>query len=176
MAVGFNETDAGRRDRPVGISDEQEEMTAAAKAARLTGACTARMGPVPLSKTGSAAVAESVPLSETVSSVASAVLSASDDGAGSDLERMIALNDEIVRRSDDFFGYVTPTDFRLEDRHPELFPTNVRPETLAQDAEMKRMAAAGRAGSRAVPAVYFAGEDAVSRERPVNARWYPAPE
>jgi hypothetical protein len=32
-----------------------------------------------------------------------------------------------------FFGYTTPTDFRMEQRHPELFPTNVRPETLAQE-------------------------------------------
>src|ERR1022692_1714718 len=49
------------------------------------------------------------------------------------LDPMIALNEEIVRGSDDFFGYSVPQDFRLEDRHPELFPTNVRPETLAQE-------------------------------------------
>src|ERR1035441_2937548 len=60
-----------------------------------------------------------------------------------DLDQMIAVNEEIVRRSDDFFGYETPQDFWLEERHPELFPTNVRPETLAQEAEMKRQAAAG---------------------------------
>src|ERR1035437_10189101 len=34
-----------------------------------------------------------------------------------DLDRMIALNEEIVRHSDDFFGYQVPTDFRLESRH-----------------------------------------------------------
>src|SRR5665213_554061 len=32
----------------------------------------------------------------------------------SDLDRMNQLNEEIVRRSDDFFGYATPVDFRLE--------------------------------------------------------------
>src|ERR1700722_14849627 len=35
------------------------------------------------------------------------------------LDRMIALNEEIVRRSEDFFGYETPLDFRIERRHPE---------------------------------------------------------
>ncbi len=101
---------------------------------------------------------------------------APDAALGSDLERMIALNDEIVRRSDDFFGYVTPTDFRLEDRHPELFPTNVRPETLAQDAEMKRMAAAGELDH----AQFLRFTSPVKTPYPendlVNARWYPAPE
>ena len=51
--------------------------------------------------------------------------------ASQDLNRIIALNEEIVHRSDDFFGYQVPRDFRLEHRHPELYPTNVRPETLA---------------------------------------------
>ena len=53
---------------------------------------------------------------------------------------MIAVNEDIVRRSKDFFGYETPKDFRLECRHPQLFPTNVRPETLAQDAELRLQA------------------------------------
>src|ERR1039458_2529941 len=66
--------------------------------------------------------------------------------ASQDLDRMIALNEEIVRRSDDFFGYQVPQDFRLELRHPERVPPNVRPETLAQEAEMKRQAATGEIG------------------------------
>src|ERR1022692_1070664 len=65
---------------------------------------------------------ESVPLSKTGSAAASAVLAPMAeecaDGTGSkvggsgaggaglaDLDRMIAVNEEIVRRSDDFFGY-----------------------------------------------------------------------
>ncbi len=60
-----------------------------------------------------------------------------------DQSRMTALSAELAEKSDEFFGYTTPTDFRLEERHPELFPTNVRPETLAQDADLKRKAAAG---------------------------------
>jgi dienelactone hydrolase len=93
----------------------------------------------------------------------------------SDIERMIALNEEIAGRSDEFFGYTTPADFRLEERHPELFPTNVRPETLAQDAEMKRAAEAGELE----PAQFLRFTSAVRTPYPendqVNARWYPAP-
>src|ERR1700731_696931 len=63
----------------------------------------------------------------------------------SPLHQMIAVNDDIVARNQEFFGYATPTDFRLEERHPQLFPTNVRPETLDQDAELKRRAVTGEA-------------------------------
>jgi Alpha/beta hydrolase domain containing 18 len=98
-----------------------------------------------------------------------------DSAGGQDLERMIALNEEIVRCSDDFFAYQTPTDFRIEQRHPELFPTNVRPETLAQDAEMKRAAEAGELE----PAEFLRFTSPVRTPYPendqVNARWYPAP-
>ena len=98
-----------------------------------------------------------------------------EDGGG-DLDRMIALNHEIVRRSDDFFGYKTPTDFRIEQRHQLLFPTNVRPETLAQEAEMRRQAEAGESE----PAPFLRFTSAVRTQHPendqMNARWYPAPE
>jgi len=96
--------------------------------------------------------------------------------ASNDLDRMIALNHEIVRRSDDFFHYTTPTDFRLERRYPELFQTNVRPETLARDAEMKRQAEAGQLEM----GEFLRFTSAVCTPYPendqVNARWYPAPE
>jgi dienelactone hydrolase len=97
-----------------------------------------------------------------------------DSAGGQDLERMIALNQEIVRCSDEFFAYQKPTDFRIEERHPELFPTNVRPETLAKDAEMKRKAAAGELEK----AEYLRFTSAVRTPYPendqVNARWYPS--
>jgi hypothetical protein len=97
-------------------------------------------------------------------------------GELSDLDRMIAVNREIVGRSGDFFGYERPTDFRLERRHPQLFPTNVRPETLAQDAELKRLAAVGELEE----AEFLRFTSAVRTRYPendvVNARWYPAPE
>jgi hypothetical protein len=93
-----------------------------------------------------------------------------------DLERMVALNHEIVDRSEDFFGYATPTDFRLEARHPQLFPTNVRPETLVQDAELKLQAAVGELEE----AEFLRFTSPVRTPYPendiVNARWYPAPE
>jgi hypothetical protein len=60
-----------------------------------------------------------------------------------DYDRMIAVNHDIIARADQFFGYKIPTDFRLEARHPQLFPTNVRPETLQEDAEIKRQAETG---------------------------------
>jgi len=95
--------------------------------------------------------------------------------ATSDLDRMIAANAEIVHRSDEFYGYTTPADFRIERRHPQLFPTNVRPETLAQDAEMKRAAEAGELEE----ADFLRFTSAVRTQFPendeVNARWYPAP-
>ena len=58
---------------------------------------------------------------------------------------MVRINQLLIRNSKQFFGYSEkPTDFRLEERHPELFPTNVRPETLAQAAEIKRLAEEGK--------------------------------
>jgi hypothetical protein len=91
------------------------------------------------------------------------------------LNSMIELNGEIVRRSNDFFGYQRPTDFRLEERHPELFPTNVRPKTLRHDAELKRKAREGKLKS----AQFLRFTSPVSTPYPendmVNARWYPAP-
>jgi hypothetical protein len=101
--------------------------------------------------------------------------SAGASGQPSDLDRMIALNDEIVERSSEFFAYTTPNDFRLERRHPALFPTNVRPETLAQDAEMKRQAAMGELSE----AEFLRFTSPIATPYPendqVNARWYPAP-
>jgi hypothetical protein len=86
---------------------------------------------------------------------------------------MVALNESIVGRADKFFGYETPTDFRLEHRHPLLFPTNVRPETLEQDAEFRRQAEVGEA-----PTAEFLRFTSPVRTRypendVVNARWYP---
>ncbi len=88
---------------------------------------------------------------------------------------MVRINDLLIRHSDDFFGYQRPTDFRLETRHPELFPTNVRPETLAQDAAIKQRAAEGKT----LPAQFLRFTSPERTPYPendlVNARWYPAP-
>ena len=88
--------------------------------------------------------------------------------------RMAAASESIVQDSEEFFEYDTPSDFRLESRHPQLFPTNVRPETLAEDAELRRQAAVGDLE----PAAFLRFTSPVRTAHPendiVNARWYPA--
>ncbi len=91
------------------------------------------------------------------------------------LQRMIAVNEDIVRRSEEFFGYETPTDFRLELRHPQLFPTNVRPETLAQDAELKLQAEIGELEEAEFLRFTSPVRSLYPENDAVNARWYPAP-
>src|ERR1700679_1854543 len=63
-----------------------------------------------------------------------------DDAAAE--RAMLQLNAFILRHRTEVFAYQTPDDFVLEDRHPQLFPTNVRPRTLQQDAKFPRPAAA----------------------------------
>jgi len=88
---------------------------------------------------------------------------------------MVRINQLLIRNGDKFFGYERPTDFRLEERHPQLYPTNVRPETLAQDAAIKQQAAEGKLA----PAQFLRFTSPESSPYPendtVNARWYPAP-
>jgi hypothetical protein len=90
-------------------------------------------------------------------------------------EALLAINNAILRDRDAFYGYACPTDFRLEERHPQLFPTNVRPETLRRDAQLRAAAAAGRAKK----AHFLRFTSPVRTPYPendlVNARWYPAP-
>jgi hypothetical protein len=87
---------------------------------------------------------------------------------------MIALNRRIAADPHAFFDHKTPTDFRIEQQFPELYPTNVRPETLEQEREFKRQADAGEL--RKAPFLRFTS--AVRTPHPendlVNARWYPA--
>ncbi len=91
------------------------------------------------------------------------------------MRAMAAVNEEIVARSPEFYGYSTPSDFRLEERHPELYPTNVRPETLAQAAQLKADAASGKLAH----AQFLRFTSPVRTKYPendiVNARWYPEP-
>ncbi len=91
-----------------------------------------------------------------------------------DESRMIALSRQISEDSSEFFGYQTPTDFRLESRHPQLFPTNVRPETLAQDADLKRKAVSGELA----PVEFLRFTSPATTPYPendqMNARWFPA--
>jgi len=88
---------------------------------------------------------------------------------------MVRINQFLISHSKEFFGYTRPADFRLEERFPQLFPTNVRPETLAKDAEIKRQAAEGKIA----PAQFLRFTSPERTPYPendlVNARWYPAP-
>jgi len=96
------------------------------------------------------------------------------DASLSDFDRLIAINDDILARAEEFFGYQTPTDFRLEKRHPQLFPTNVRPETLQEDAELRRQAETGELEE----AEFLRFTSPIRTRYPendiANARWYPA--
>ncbi len=89
---------------------------------------------------------------------------------------LLRWNQATVLNSDQFFSYATPTDFRLEERHPELFPTNVRPETLAQAAQLKADAAAGKLAKAQYLRFTSAEQTPYPENDQVNARWYPAPE
>ncbi len=88
---------------------------------------------------------------------------------------LLAINQAILCDSDSFFNYAPPTDYRLERRHPALFPTNVRPETLAQDADLKARAERGELPQ----AEFLRFTSPIRTPYPendlVNARWYPAP-
>jgi Alpha/beta hydrolase domain containing 18 len=109
------------------------------------------------------------------SPLAAAHAPAADDApVAEEFARMIAVNADIVARADQFFDYRTPTDFRLEARHPQLFPTNVRPETLQEDAEIRRQAETGELEA----AQFLRFTSPVLTRYPendtVNARWFPA--
>ena len=95
-----------------------------------------------------------------------------ESGETTALEAMIEINARIVAAPHVFFDYRVPVDFRLEQHFPELYPTNVRPETLEEEREWKRRAEVGE--QRRVPYLRFTS--AVSTPYPendtVNARWY----
>ena len=99
----------------------------------------------------------------------------SNESSPDALGRMIRINDEIVTRGEQFYGYVTPADFRLEERHAELFPTNVRPETLRQAEQIRMDAETGKTS----PAQFLRFTSPLRTKYPendiVNARWYPEP-
>jgi dienelactone hydrolase len=96
------------------------------------------------------------------------------EAAGSGETAMVEVNEAILTDSDRFFAYEPPKDFRLEERHPMLFPTNVRPETLERDARLRNLAEDGKL-PRAQFLRFTSPERTPYAENDlVNARWYPA--
>ena len=96
------------------------------------------------------------------------------EAAGQSERAMVEVNEAILADSDRFFHYERPTDFRLEERHPMLFPTNVRPETLERDARLKQLAEEGKV-ERARFLRFTSPERTPYAENDLaNARWFPA--
>jgi hypothetical protein len=88
-------------------------------------------------------------------------------------ERYFAeLNQRIVEDSDRFFSYQTPSDFRLEERMPKLFPTNMR-----QQKQLEKLEAMSKQG-KLKAAKFLRFTSPVRTPYPendtVNARWFPA--
>jgi dienelactone hydrolase len=82
------------------------------------------------------------------------------------------LNRAIVADSNHFYSYTTPSDFRIEQRFPELFPTNDRQESQVE--QLRQMIAKGKLPK----ADFLRFTSAVATPFPennvVNARWFPA--
>ncbi|HWC15570.1 MAG TPA: hypothetical protein VG498_01075 [Terriglobales bacterium] len=82
------------------------------------------------------------------------------------------LNQRIMGDSDRFFSYEGPTDFRLEERMPQLFPTNQR-----QQRQLEKLEKMSRSG-KLKPAKFLRFTSPVRTPFPendiVNARWFPA--
>jgi len=82
------------------------------------------------------------------------------------------LNRLIVSDSDRFFSYEPPSDFRLEQRLPELFPTNTR-----QQKQLNKLEKLSRTG-KLMPVQFLRFTSPVRTPYPendtVNARWFPA--
>jgi hypothetical protein len=82
------------------------------------------------------------------------------------------LNRKIVQDSDRFFSYQTPTDFYLEERLPELFPTNSRQQRQLE--KLEKMSKTGKL--KPVPFLRFTSpvRTPYPENDVVNARWFPA--
>jgi len=86
----------------------------------------------------------------------------------------ILLNRLIVENSDLFFSYDKPADFRLEERFPELFPTNRRQNRQLE--ELKRKQERGELKKASFLRFTSPVRTPFPENDIVNARWFPAPE
>ena len=99
--------------------------------------------------------------------------SSSSQMSDADAEKYFSsLNHEIVADSDRFFSYDAPNDFRLEERLPELFPTNTR-----QQKQLEKLERSSKSGKlKPVPFLRFTSpvRTPYPENDVVNARWFPA--
>jgi len=96
------------------------------------------------------------------------------EAAGQGEAAMVEVNEAILADSDRFYAYERPSDFRLEERHPMLFPTNVRPETLARDAQLHKLAEDGKMAKSQFLRFTSPERTPYAENDLVNARWFPA--
>ena len=96
------------------------------------------------------------------------------EAAGKGEAAMVEVNEAILADSDRFFGYETPKDFRLDERHPMLFPTNVRPETLERDAQLRSLAEQGKTPKARFLRFTSPERTPYAENDLANARWFPA--
>jgi hypothetical protein len=99
---------------------------------------------------------------------------AADDSAASPLSsealkrHFFELNDRLIARSDEFYGYKTPTDFRLEQRPIRVYGTGSKANPAVDDAKY-----AGQFGT------FLRFTSPVRSPYPendiANARWFPTP-
>src|SRR5579872_7347234 len=83
------------------------------------------------------------------------------------------LNRQILADTDTFYSYDKPTDFRLEERFPELFPTNKRQNKQLEELERKKQSGE----LKKAPFLRFTSpvRTPYPENDVVNARWFPAP-
>lgn len=79
-----------------------------------------------------------------------------------------ALNDQIVKRSDEFFGYRTPTDFRLEQRQIRVYGTGSHANPEVDDAPYQGQFGTFLRFTSPVKSPFPENDQ-------VNARWFPVP-
>lgn len=82
------------------------------------------------------------------------------------------MNRAIVADSERFYGYTKPTDFRIEKRLPELFPTNDRQSK--QEQRLRDTAEKGKLATADFLRFTSAVQTPYHENNICNARWFPA--
>ena len=89
---------------------------------------------------------------------------------------MIALSASLASKSDEYYGYRTPTDFHLETPLHQIFSTNDRPETHLNNRRYKQRAEKGELQDAQFLRFTSPSKTPYPENDEVNACWYPASE